>query len=64
MYLHDQQPLKHFYDHEHEIVDVDHVNTCIINCNNLFDRYIYPVKTDQIIKIHVGARIVGPLGYI
>ena len=21
MYLHDQQPLKHFYDHEHEIVD-------------------------------------------
>jgi len=22
-----------------------------------------PVKTDQIIKIHVGARIVGPLGY-
>jgi len=22
-----------------------------------------PVKTDQIIKIHVGARIVGPLEY-
>ena len=56
--------LFHAHDHKNVWEVVDHVNTCSINCNNLFDRYIYPVKTDQIIKIHVGARIVGPLGYI